>query len=184
MLNITLTLTAAPELIAAITNITNAIRYQNNKVLENAGSVYALSKIEAEHNFQQVSNVQSVPRQTLETASVPVASQAVKTEQYVQTVLPMDIPGAPINPGGVSGVQKQNQGQVDVFQSNAQIVPTTVQGYTIEQLAVAATQLVDAGRRIELVSLLNSFGVQALTSLPKEQYGAFATQLRTLGAKI
>jgi hypothetical protein len=184
MLNITLTLTAAPELIAAIANMTNAIRYQNNKVLENASSVYALSKIEAEHNFQQVPNVQSAPRQTFETASVPVASQAVKTEQYVQTVLPMDIPGAPINQGGVSGIQKQNQGQVDVFQSNAQIVPTTVQGYTMEQLAVAATQLVDAGRRIELVSLLSSFGVQALTSLPKEQYGAFATQLRGLGAKI
>jgi hypothetical protein len=152
MLNITLTLTAAPELIAAITNISNALRYQNNKVIENA--------------------------------SVPVASKAVRTEQYVQTVLPMDISGAPVKSGGVSGVQQQDQGQADVFQSNAQIVPTTVQGYTMEQLAVAATQLVDAGRRTELVSLLSSFGVQALTALPKEQYGAFATQLRSLGAKI
>jgi hypothetical protein len=184
MLNITLTLTAAPELIAAITNITNAIRYQNIKVLESAVSVSTLNKIEAEHNFQQEPNVQSAPRQNFEAASVPVASQAVKTEQYVQTVLPIDIPGAPIKSSGVSGIQQQYQGQVDVFQSKAQIVPTTVQGYTIEQLAVAATQLVDAGRRTELVSLLSSFGVQALTALPKEQYGAFATQLRALGAKI
>ncbi|MPN41310.1 hypothetical protein SDC9_188853 [bioreactor metagenome] len=54
----------------------------------------------------------------------------------------------------------------------------------MEQLAVAATQLVDAGRRQELVNLLTSFGVQALTTLPKEQYGNFATQLRAMGAKI
>jgi hypothetical protein len=54
----------------------------------------------------------------------------------------------------------------------------------MEQLAVAATQIVDAGRRPELVSLLSSFGVHALTSLPKEHYGTFATQLRALGAKI
>lgn len=63
-------------------------------------------------------------------------------------------------------------------------VPTTAQTYTMEQLAVAATQLVDAGRREELVGLLGRFGVQALTALPKEQYGAFATALRQMGAKI
>lgn len=63
-------------------------------------------------------------------------------------------------------------------------VPTTQQTYTMEQLAVAATQLVDAGRREELVGLLGRFGVQALTALPKEQYGAFATALRQMGAKI
>lgn len=63
-------------------------------------------------------------------------------------------------------------------------VPTTAQTYTMEQIAVAATQLVDAGRRGELVELLAQFGVQALTALPKEQYGAFATHLRAKGAKI
>lgn len=63
-------------------------------------------------------------------------------------------------------------------------VPTSTQTYTLDQLAVAATQLVDAGRREELVQLLASFGVQALTALPKEQYGAFATALRQMGAKI
>lgn len=66
----------------------------------------------------------------------------------------------------------------------AAAVPVTAQTYTLEQLAVAATQLVDAGRRAELVQLLQSFGVQALTMLPKEQYGAFATKLRAMGAKL
>lgn len=63
-------------------------------------------------------------------------------------------------------------------------VPTAAPAYTMDQLAVAATQLMDAGKRNDLVALLGSFGVQALTALPKEQYGAFATQLRALGAKL
>jgi hypothetical protein len=69
-------------------------------------------------------------------------------------------------------------------QEQPQAVPTSAPSYTLDQLAVAATQLVDAGRREELVQLLASFGVQALTALPKEQYGAFATKLREMGAKI
>ena len=63
-------------------------------------------------------------------------------------------------------------------------VPTTPATYSLDQLAQAGTQLVDAGRRDELVGVLASFGVQALTQLPKEQYGNFATQLRAMGAKI
>jgi len=54
----------------------------------------------------------------------------------------------------------------------------------MEQLAVAATPLIDGGKRQELVDLLSAFGVQALTQLPKERYGEFATALRQLGAKI
>ena len=63
-------------------------------------------------------------------------------------------------------------------------VPVTAQSYTPEQLAVAATQLMDSGRQPELMGLLSAFGVQALTQLPKEQYGNFATQLRAMGARI
>jgi hypothetical protein len=140
MLNITLTLTAAPELIAAISNITSALRYQNIENVKGDGSDFTSSKIQNE------------PRQSFEAVTVPAVSQAVKTEQYVQNQAP--------------------------------VVPTANQSYTMEQLAVAATQIVDAGHRAELVSLLASFGVQALTALPKEKYGAFATQLRALGAKI
>ena len=63
-------------------------------------------------------------------------------------------------------------------------VPVTPPAYTMDQLAVAATQLVDAGRREALVGLINTFGVSALTALAPEHYGAFATHLRTMGAKI
>ena len=63
-------------------------------------------------------------------------------------------------------------------------VPTSVQTYTLDQLAVAATTLVDAGRRADLINLLALFGVPALTALSTEQYGNFATNLRSMGAKI
>lgn len=56
--------------------------------------------------------------------------------------------------------------------------------YSPDQLAQAAIPLVDAGRREELTGLLGAFGVQAITQLPKERYGEFATALRGMGAKI
>lgn len=58
------------------------------------------------------------------------------------------------------------------------------QTYTIEQIQTACAPLMDAGKQQELIGLLAQFGVQALPQLPKEQYGAFATALRGLGAKI
>jgi hypothetical protein len=63
-------------------------------------------------------------------------------------------------------------------------VPTSTPTYTMDKLAVAATQLMDAGKRNELLQLLSAFGVQALTQLPQEQYGAFATKLREMGANL
>lgn len=63
-------------------------------------------------------------------------------------------------------------------------VPTTEVSYDINQIAVAATGLVDTGRQQDLLNLLAKFGVQALTQLDKSQYGAFATELRCLGANI
>lgn len=57
--------------------------------------------------------------------------------------------------------------------------------YTFEQLRTAAGQLVSVpGKQAELIALLGQFGVQALTLLPQEQYDAFATELRRMGAKI
>ena len=44
--------------------------------------------------------------------------------------------------------------------------------------------LMDLGKQDELQKLLQTFGVPALPALPKEQYGAFATALRGLGARI
>ena len=59
-------------------------------------------------------------------------------------------------------------------------------GYTLDQLARAGAEIASQGpdKLAAANALLAQFGVQALTQLPKEQYGAFATALRGLGAKI
>lgn len=56
--------------------------------------------------------------------------------------------------------------------------------YTIDQIQTACAPLMDAGKQQELINLLSQFGVQSLPQLPKERYGAFATALRGMGAKI
>ena len=56
--------------------------------------------------------------------------------------------------------------------------------YTIDQIMKAGAALMDAGKINELRKLIDSFGVEAVTNLKPEQLGAFATELRKLGAKI
>ena len=64
-------------------------------------------------------------------------------------------------------------------------VPTSTVAYTMDDLARAGMTLMDCGKQAELQKLLKEgFGVDALPQLPKEQYGAFATALRGMGAQI
>ena len=84
----------------------------------------------------------------------------------------------------VPAQQPAQQVPAPTQQAQPQQVPTQAPTYTMDQLAVAATQLMDSGKQQELLNLLQTFGVQALTQLQKDQYGAFATKLRELGAKI
>ena len=65
-----------------------------------------------------------------------------------------------------------------------QAVPTSSRTYTPDELAKAAMQLMDSGRQSELIGLLSQFGVDSLPSLRPDQYGAFATALRGMGAQI
>lgn len=65
-----------------------------------------------------------------------------------------------------------------------QEVPTSQPTYDMDDLSRAAMTLMDTGRQDELRKLLAQFGVQSLPDLPQEQYGAFATALRGMGAKI
>lgn len=68
----------------------------------------------------------------------------------------------------------------------AGMVPTTAvaQEYTQDQLAVACSGLVNQGKQMKLLQLLQGFGVATLVDLPKERYGEFATALRAEGAVI
>ncbi|MFV0528469.1 MAG: hypothetical protein ACK5MN_07130 [Lachnospiraceae bacterium] len=63
-------------------------------------------------------------------------------------------------------------------------VPTGTMVYTLDDLQVAANTLLTPERTPALQGLLQNFGITSLPDLAPEQYGAFATALRGLGASI
>lgn len=110
---------------------------------------------------QAVQPVQTVSTQPVQTA-VPV--QAVPVQQPVQT--------QPVQAVSVQSVPVQTA------------VPVAEKTYTLEDLQRASSTLVQAGKIQILKGLLEEFNSPALTSIPLEQYGAFALRLRELGAAI
>ena len=102
------------------------------------------------------------------------AQQQAVQQQVTQQQAPAPVqPQAPAQP-----VQPQAP-------AAAPTAPTAVPpAYTLAQLQTASGPLIDAGKNAELQALLAQFGISALTGLPEEQYGAFATALRQLGAKL
>lgn len=112
---------------------------------------------------------------TVETKDKPPVQQAAPAmTQPVQQV-------APATPQPV-----QTQQMVPVTPPPVQQAPvqTAAPSYSADDLARAAMTLMDSGRQGDLINLLAQFGTEALTQLPQEQYGAFATALRGLGAPI
>lgn len=98
-------------------------------------------------------------------------------QQTQQSVPPVAVPTS-------TSMQLSNQQVSQQPPISQQAVPTTPTTYTMEQLAVASSQLMDMGKRNELLQLLSMFGVQTLTALPQEQYGTYAMKLRELGVNI
>lgn len=118
------------------------------------------------------------PTQQIETQPAVPVQQSPIQQPFQQQQVPQ---GVPVQQAPIQNVPVQHP---PMQQPVHQAVPTQAPTYSMDQLAVAATQLMDTGKRNELLQLLSSFGVQALTALPQEQYGSFATKLRELGANI
>lgn len=122
------------------------------------------------------------------TTFLPKTTASIDSQKVAESIMP-ELP--PVQqqqqqavPTQQAPVQQQAPTTPASQQQQPQAVPTSAPTYTFDQLAVAATQLMDAGRMADLQQLLSSFGVQALMELPETQFGAFATKLRELGAKI
>lgn len=105
----------------------------------------------------QTAPVQTAPAQTASVQAAPVQTAPVQQPQPVPTQQPASVTGA---------------------------VPTSSPSYTVDELANAAMALMDSGKQGDLIGLLGQFGVNALPDLQPEQYGAFATALRGMGAQI
>lgn len=56
--------------------------------------------------------------------------------------------------------------------------------YTPEMIQLATAPLIDAGKGEQLKGLLSKYGVMRVSDIPMNALGAFATDLRALGARI
>ena len=56
--------------------------------------------------------------------------------------------------------------------------------YTPEMIQLATAPLIDAGKGEQLKGLLSKYGVMRVSDIPRDALGAFATDLRALGARI
>lgn len=65
-------------------------------------------------------------------------------------------------------------------------IPTAAPTFTIDQISQAAALFADGApeNREAVLALMNRYNADMLTTLTEGQYGAFATELRALGAKI
>ena len=118
------------------------------------------------------------------TKVTPAVQQAVAPTATTTTV-PSTPPVQNIQPVPTT----QTAQAAPVAQNTAPVaspVPTTTATptYTMEQLAVAATGLIDAGKMQDVQNTLASLGAQTLMDLPQEKYGEFASAIKAIGAVI
>lgn len=115
----------------------------------------------------------------LDTLAAAIAALANALSSEPQTTLRMpvaiqaELPTAPV-------VQPQPT------QPTQQQIPTNfvAQEYTLEQIQLAMSGLIDAGKIGEVSVLMQSFGVAAIMQLPRDQYPPLVLKLREMGAQI
>lgn len=133
-----------------------------------ANAIFALAK--AAGNCKEETQVDA-------TKVTPVVQQAVAPTETTTTV-----PNTP----PVQDVQPVLTTQTAQAAPTVSPVPTATATptYTREQLAVAATGLIDAGKMQDVQNTLASLGAQTLMDLPQEKYGEFASAIKAIGAVI
>ena len=119
--------------------------------------------------------------------NVAVNVEAFKDSTVQQTQVPIQQPvqSVPVQTAPTQTVQQTIPIQQPVQTQPVQTaVPVAEKTYTLEDLQRASSTLVQAGKIQLLQGLLQEFNSLALTTLPVDQYGAFALRIRELGAAI
>lgn len=137
-----------------------------------ANAIFALAK--AAGNCKEETQVDAAK-------VAPVVQQAVapaETAAQTTTTVPSTLP--------VQNVQPVPTTQTTQTAPTVSPVPTATANptYSMEQLAVAATGLIDAGKMQDVQNTLVSLGAQTLMDLPQEKYGEFASAIKAIGAVI
>lgn len=118
---------------------------------------------------------------TVQTAVVPAAAMPQVSTPAPATITPAPQQFAPAAPMVPTSAAVPIAAPVPM---PAAVPVATAPGYTLDQLGKAGAALVDAGKRDQLIALLQRRGIQTLSQLDPSQYGVFATELRGLGAQI
>lgn len=97
--------------------------------------------------------------------------------------VPLVLPeGGTTNP--LAAVMPQVPAPIPIEPPQAVALPTAEKTYSLEELSLACTQLMDAGRVNEIHELFAMFGIQHLTALQPQSYGVFAQHLRNKGVNL
>lgn len=118
---------------------------------------------------------------TKQNTAVPTAKPVVPTAAAPQNTPPVqNAQSVPVTQSAPTAPAAQNTTPA------VNPVPTsaTAPTYTVEQLAVAATGLIDAGKMQGVQNALATLGAQTLMDLPQEKYGEFASAIKAMGAVI
>lgn len=122
----------------------------------------AIEKLAGQREENAVAPIAPTEKTAVPVSSAPVSAPAPTATAPVSTATPtpaMETTPAPVAPAAST--------------------------YTVDELARAAAPLMDNATGMQtLCNLLAQFGVQSLQQLPQDKYGAFATELRGLGADI
>ena len=147
-----------------------------NVLITNKDDILLLDEIIARYG----NNVENVAINVEPIKDSPVQQTQLPTQQPVQSVQVQTAPTQTVQQ--IVPVQPVQQPvQTQPVQT---AVPVAEKTYTLEDLQRASSTLVQAGKIQLLQGLLQEFNSLALTTLPVEQYGAFALRLRELGAAI
>lgn len=148
-----------------------------NVLITNKDDILLLDEIIAKYR----NDVENVAVNVEPIKDSPVQQTQLPTQQPVQSV---PVQTQPVQQPVQTAPSQTVQQTVPVQQTVQTAVPVAEKTYTLEDLQRASSTLVQAGKIQLLQGLLQEFNSLALTTLPVEQYGAFALRLRELGAAI
>lgn len=116
----------------------------------------------------------------------PVAPATTPVVPAVAPVAPVATPAAPVQSVPYATPTSTPMPAVAPVPPMTPVIPTGSVSYDMDTIARAGSALIDQNPANvgKLMGLLAKYGTNAITSLPKEHYGAFVTDLRALGASI
>lgn len=157
------------------------------KIEADAAVLKAIDKLTTalEKNAVNISVSQDTPAPVAPVATPVTHAPVPPVTMPPATVVPTQPTPAPVETHTPAPAPAAPAQTVAPTNNPAPAVPvTTAPTYTLDQIAKAGASLVDAGKMEQLLALLAKYGVQAVTQLQPDQYGVFATELRTLGAQL